>query len=96
MKTKDKIIFDMCMTYRHDFGLNKDPEQPLSAGMTADERDFLVRSMTQIFENDIEWMHRELETIHSGERLLLPKSRSHALDMIRVAQFYLDTHQDQE
>ena len=84
------------MTHRHDFGLTKDPEQPLSAGMTPDDRDFLIRKMTQIFENDIEWMYQELASIHSGEQLVLPKSRKHAETMLRMAQFYLDTHKETE
>jgi hypothetical protein len=97
MKTRDRIIFDMCMTHRHDFGLDKDPDAgSLSSGMTPDEREYLISVMRQIFNNDIEWMYKELEDLHSGERIVLPSSRQHAESMIRVAQFYLDTHKEAE
>jgi len=50
----DKLIYDMCMTYRHDFGLNKDPDDPpWVAGMTDIERQGLIKTMRQIFENNI-------------------------------------------
>lgn len=52
---KQKIIMDMCVTYRHDFGLTRDPSDPTwVAGMTPDERKGLIATMTQIFENNIE------------------------------------------
>jgi len=44
----------MCYTYRHDYGLNKDPsDPPWVAGMTESERIGLWRTMSQIFDNDI-------------------------------------------
>lgn len=50
----DKLIYDMCMTYRHDFGLNKEPDDPpWVAGMTDIERQGLIKTMRQIFENNI-------------------------------------------
>lgn len=52
---KDKLIYDMCMTYRHDFGLQKDQtDPPWVAGMTVNERKALMLTMRQIFENNIE------------------------------------------
>ena len=52
---KQKLIMDMCFTYRHDFGLNKSPDDPSwVAGMTDVERQMLVKTMTQIFNNNIE------------------------------------------
>lgn len=54
MKTRDEIITSMCYTYRHDYGLNKDPsDPPWIAGMTESERTGLWRTMSQIFDNDI-------------------------------------------
>ena len=39
MKTREEIIMDMCYTYRHDYGLDKDPNDPSwLSGMTPDER----------------------------------------------------------
>lgn len=54
MKTRDEIIFNMCMTYRHDYGLRKLPsDASWVAGMTDQEREGLWRTMAQIFDNDI-------------------------------------------
>jgi hypothetical protein len=55
MKNKEQIITDMCYTYRHDYGLDKDPNSPSwCAGMTPDERKGLYNTMLQIYENNIE------------------------------------------
>ena len=54
MKTREEIITEMCYTYRHDYGLDKDPnDPPWTAGMTLDERKGLYNTMAQIFDNDI-------------------------------------------
>ena len=55
MKNKEQIITDMCYTYRHDYGLDKDPNSPSwCAGMTPEERKGLYNTMLQIYENNIE------------------------------------------
>lgn len=41
---RNKIINNMCMTFRHDYGL-----------MEEDERQALFNKMEQIFKNDIEY-----------------------------------------
>jgi hypothetical protein len=54
MKSKEEIITDMCYTYRHDYGLDKDPSAPSwCAGMTPEERKGLYDTMAQIYENNI-------------------------------------------
>lgn len=66
MKTREDIITSMCYTWRHDYGLIKEPTNydgntaneifaadRLSSGMRPDERKALWRSMAQIFDNDI-------------------------------------------
>ena len=54
MKTREEIITDMCYTYRHDYGLNKDPNDPSwLSGMTPSEREGLYNTMAQIYDNDI-------------------------------------------
>lgn len=54
MKTREQIITDMCYTYRHDYGLDKDPNGPSwIAGMTEAERKGLWQTMAQIYDNDI-------------------------------------------
>jgi len=55
MRSKEEIINDMCMTYRHDYGLDKSPDDPSwCAGMTPEERRGLYNTMRQIYENNIE------------------------------------------
>ncbi len=54
MKTREQIITNMCLTYRHDFGLDRGADEPpWVAGMTNDERMHLWNQMAQIFDNDI-------------------------------------------
>jgi hypothetical protein len=55
MKNKEQIIYDMCMTYRHDFGLRKLPDEPSwTAGMTEQDAKMLYKTMEQIYTNNIE------------------------------------------
>ena len=52
--TREQIITDMCISYRHDYGLNRSPEDPpWVAGMTPDERKGLWDTMAQIYDNNI-------------------------------------------
>jgi len=52
--TREQIITDMCYTYRHDYGLDRNPEDPSwVAGMTPDERKGLYATMAQIYDNNI-------------------------------------------
>ena len=54
MKTREEIITSMCMTYRHDFGLDKHPDDAAwVSGMTGSQRKALWNDMAQIFDNDI-------------------------------------------
>ena len=57
MKTRAEIITSMCMTYRHDYGLDRHPDDAaFVAGMTGSERKALWNQMAQIFDNNI-WPH---------------------------------------
>jgi hypothetical protein len=62
MRTREQVITNMCYTYRHDYGIVKDPEYKhhvseltysMSSGMYQWERDQLWEQMSQIFDNDI-------------------------------------------
>jgi hypothetical protein len=62
MRTRDEVITSMCYTWRHDYGLVKDPEYKhhdtdfidvISSGMYQWEREQLWKQMAQIFDNDI-------------------------------------------
>lgn len=55
--SKSKIVHDMCLTWRHDYGLTRmehdGPGGLITAGMTDAERQLLYRHMAQIFDNDV-------------------------------------------
>jgi hypothetical protein len=62
MRTREQVITNMCYTWRHDYGLVKDPEYKyhvseltysMSSGMYQWEREQLWKQMAQIFDNDI-------------------------------------------
>jgi hypothetical protein len=57
MKTREEIITSMCYTYRHDYGLDRHPDDAdFVAGMTGSQRKTLWNQMAQIFDNNI-WPH---------------------------------------
>ena len=91
MKNKEQIITDMCYTYRQDYGLDKDPDDPSwVAGMTPDERRGLYNTMKQIYENNIEPMVNQYKDLQEGNSVILPKDKDHAEAMVRVGMFYLE------
>ena len=56
MKTREEIINNMCMTFRHDYGLRiseDDRMYTINSGMTEREAQALYNDMAQIFDNDI-------------------------------------------
>lgn len=53
---REQIIHNMCLTFRHDYGLRiseDDRMYSLMAGMTEREAQALYNDMAQIFDNDI-------------------------------------------
>ena len=55
MKDKEQIIHEMCMTYRHDYGLRKkDGEPNWTSGMTEQDAKMLYKTMEQIYNNNVE------------------------------------------
>jgi hypothetical protein len=52
--TREQIITDMCYTYRHDYGLDRQiGDPPWLTGMTEIERKGLWNTMAQIYDNNI-------------------------------------------
>jgi len=54
--TREEIINNMCLTYRHDYGITiseDDKMYTLSSGVTELERKGIWNTMAQIFDNDI-------------------------------------------
>jgi hypothetical protein len=93
MKTREEIINAMCYTWRHDFGLDKDPDDDsIAAGMTAIERVLLWNAMAQVFDNDIATLLDEANDIQRGTRIVLPKTQEQAEAMLAAAEFYLDSN----
>ena len=91
MKSKEEIIIDMCYTYRHDFGLNKDPSDPSwVSGMTQAERDGLYKTMEQLYEHHILPLVNQYQALQNGDEVVLPKDKDHAEFMVKVGMFYLD------
>jgi len=91
MKNKEEIIHDMCMTYRHDYGLRKtDTEPPWTSGMTEQDAKMLYKVMEQIYNNNIEPMLKELKDLKEGRSVQLPQSKEHASLMYKLAQMYFE------
>jgi hypothetical protein len=62
METREQIIIEMCYTYRHDYGLDKDPNGPSwLAGMTPDERKELYNTMAQLYDDNIKPFIKDLK-----------------------------------
>jgi len=62
VKDKEQIITDMCMTYRHDYGLRKkDGEPNWTSGMTEQDAKMLYKVMEQIYNNNIEPIIEQLK-----------------------------------
>jgi hypothetical protein len=54
--TREEIINNMCLTYRHDYGITiseDDKMYTLNSGVTELERKGIWNTMAQIFDNDI-------------------------------------------
>ena len=88
---RDEIIKDMCMTYRHDYGLTKRPEDPpWVAGMTDVERRGLYKTMEQLYDHYILPIEQQLESLNNGDVVVLPKDKEHAEAMVKIGMFYLE------
>lgn len=60
INTREGIITNMCYTWDHAFGMDKDPEingLQLTGGYTPEERQALWNRMAQIYDNDIAPFH---------------------------------------
>ena len=90
---REQIINDMCLTFRHDYGLvisEDDRMYTLMSGMTEQEREALFNDMAQIFDHNFAPTLEEYRKVNEGEAITIPKSAEHAKAMMGVAQWYLD------
>ena len=93
---REQIINNMCLTFRHDYGLvisEDDRMYTLMSGMTEREREALYRDMAQIFDHNFAPALEEYRKVNEGEAITIPKSVEHAKAMMGVAQWYLDSQQ---
>jgi hypothetical protein len=92
MKTREEIINNMCMTFRHDYGLEiseDDRMYTLMSGMTKQESEALYRNMEQVFDHCFSSIFTEFHGVYNGSLITMPKNEEHAKAMLSVAQFYL-------
>ena len=81
----------MCLTYRHDYGLRKeDNDPPWTAGMTEEDAKMLYKVMEQIYNNDIEPLVQEAKDLIDGNSVAVPKDEEHAKFMVKMGMFYLE------
>ena len=91
MNEREKTIHDMCMTYRHDYGLDKSPDDPSwCAGMTPDERKGLYLTMSQIYDNNIAPLLKDAKDLYEGNSVVIPKDKEHAEALVKMGMFYLE------
>lgn len=81
----------MCMTYRHDYGLRKNDNDPSwTAGMTEKDAKMLYKTMEQIYNHNIAPIMEHYDRLNRGDAIVLPQDRTHAEAMVKVGMFYLE------
>ena len=89
---REQIINNMCMTFRHDYGLRiseDDRMYTLMSGMTEREAQELFNTMAQIFDNDIAPLIENAMKYEAGTHIPMPANAEYARGMILVAENYL-------
>lgn len=89
---REQIINNMCMTFRHDYGLRigeDDRMYTLMSGMTEREAQELFNTMAQIFDNDIAPLIQNAMNYEAGTHIPMPANAEYARGMILVAENYL-------
>jgi hypothetical protein len=87
---KEQIIHDMCMSYRHDYGLRKEPNEPSwTSGMTEEDAKMLYKTMEQIYTHNVEPLLNEFNDLKEGRSVQIPQNKEHAALMLKLAQMYL-------
>ncbi len=92
---REQIINNMCMTFRHEYGLRiseDDRMYTLMSGMTEREAQALYNDMAQIFDNDIAPLIENAKRYEEGTHIPIPTSVEYAKGMILVAENYLKSH----
>lgn len=90
--TREEIINNMCMTYRHDYGLRiseDDRMYTLCSGMTEREAQALFNDMAQVYDHNIAPLIENAKRYEAGTHIPIPISAEYAKGMILVAENYL-------
>ena len=66
MKTKEETIHDMCLTMRHDYGLENPEDRMFGCGMTKTARMFLYDEMSQLYDHHIAPLQKIIDNIPNG------------------------------
>jgi hypothetical protein len=93
---REQIINNMCLTFRHDYGLvisEDDRMYTLNSGMTELERQGLFNTMSQVFDHNIAPLVDSAMKYEAGTHCPIPKSIDQAKGMILISQHYLDSNQ---
>jgi hypothetical protein len=91
MKNKVEVINEMCLTYRHDYGLRKEPtDPPWTAGMYEQDAKMLYKTMEQIYNNNIEPLISDAKALADGTSVVVPRDKEHAEALVRMGMFYLE------
>ncbi len=89
---REDIIHSMCLTFRHDYGLEiseDDRMYALMSGMTKREREILFNDMAQIFDHNIAHLVDSAMKYEAGTHCPIPQNAEQARSMILIAENYL-------
>ena len=86
---REQIIHNMCMTFRHEYGLGSGEDNRMHAFMPEQEAQILFNNMARIFDNDIAPLIENAKRYEEGTHIPIPVNSEYAKAMILVAEHYL-------
>ena len=92
---REEIINNMCMTFRHDYGLvisEDDRMYTLNSGMTELERQGLFNTMAQVFDHNIAPLVDSAMKYEAGTHCPIPQNIEQAKGMMLIAENYLKSY----
>jgi hypothetical protein len=92
---REQIIYNMCMTFRHDYGLEiseDDRMYTLNSGMTRSEREELFHTMAQVFDHNIAPLVDSAIKYEAGTHCPIPQNLEQAKGMMLIAENYLRSY----
>jgi hypothetical protein len=97
MDRNNPIVLNMCLTIRHDYGMEKDPLFPWSNGMTENERNALYDEMFQLYKHSFLPVVMKLEYELDGltdQVATLKAERDKLMTELRFARDQVQTYQN--